>query len=43
MKRLLLILPILLLLLAGCHKDPYADAIITPNPAYVGELSLIHI
>lgn len=37
MKRLITILPILALLLAGCHKEPFADAIITPNPAYVGE------
>lgn len=37
MKRLFIILPILSLMLAGCHKDPYADAIISPNPAYVGE------
>ncbi|MFO7934970.1 MAG: PKD domain-containing protein [Bacteroidales bacterium] len=37
MKRLLFILPILSLILTGCYKDPYADAIITPNPAYVGE------
>jgi hypothetical protein len=37
MKRLLIILPILSLLVASCHKDPYADAIISPNPAWVGE------
>jgi len=37
MKRLLFILPILFLILTGCNKDPYADAIISPNPAYVGE------
>ncbi len=37
MKRLLTILPILSLALAGCIKEPFADAIITPNPAYVGE------
>jgi hypothetical protein len=39
MKRLLIILPILSVLLAGCYKEPppYADADITPNPAFVGE------
>ncbi|MEN8226760.1 MAG: PKD domain-containing protein [Bacteroidota bacterium] len=37
MKRLLTILPILLLALAGCYREPYADAIISPNPAFVGE------
>ncbi len=37
MKRLLTILPILSLALAGCHKEPLSDAIISPNPAYVGE------
>ncbi len=37
MKRLLTILPILLLAVAGCQREPYADANITPNPAYVGE------
>ncbi len=39
MKRLIIILPILSLLLAGCYEEPapYADAIITPNPAWVGE------
>jgi PKD repeat protein len=37
MKRLLIILPILSLVLTGCYKEPYADAIISPNPAYVGE------
>ncbi len=37
MKRLLTILPILSLALAGCYREPYADAYITPNPAYVGE------
>jgi len=37
MKRLFSIIPILSLLLAGCTPDPYADAIIDPNPAWVGE------
>lgn len=37
MKRLFTILPILLLALAGCQREPFADANITPNPAYVGE------
>lgn len=37
MKRLYTILPILALIVAGCQPEPYADAIITPNPAYVGE------
>lgn len=37
MKRLFTILPILLIILTGCNKEPYAEADITPNPAYVGE------
>jgi len=37
MKRLLAILPILSLLVISCQKDPFADAIITPNPAFIGE------
>lgn len=37
MKRLLYILPILALIAASCTKDPYADARIAPNPAWVGE------
>jgi hypothetical protein len=37
MKRLLYILPILSLLVTSCYKEPYADAIISPNPAWVGE------
>jgi hypothetical protein len=37
MKRLIIILPILALIIAGCSREPYADGIITPNPAYVGE------
>lgn len=37
MKRLFIILSALPLFIAGCQKDPYANASITPNPAYVGE------
>jgi PKD repeat protein len=37
MKRYLTILILLPLLMAGCDREPYADAIINPNPAYVGE------
>ena len=37
MKRLLIILPILSLLMAGCYKEPFANANINPNPAFVGE------
>ena len=37
MKRLLTILPLLSLLVTSCYQEPFADAIITPNPAWVGE------
>ena len=37
MKRLLTILPILLLALAGCYREPFANMHISPDPAYVGE------
>lgn len=37
MKRLLTILPILALIIAGCSREPFADGIIEPSPAYVGE------
>ena len=37
MKRLLIILPILSLIVAGCYKEPFANARINPNPAWVGE------
>ncbi len=37
MKRLLIILPILSLIVAGCYKEPFANATYSPNPAYVGE------
>ena len=37
MKRLLTILPILSLLVTSCYNEPFADVLITPNPAWVGE------
>jgi PKD repeat protein len=37
MKRLPYILPILAIIIAGCHREPYADGIVAPNPAFVGE------
>ncbi|MEN8155321.1 MAG: PKD domain-containing protein [Bacteroidota bacterium] len=37
MKRLLTILPILSLMVTSCYKEPFADAIIDPLPAYVDE------
>ena len=37
MKRLLIILSAIPLIVAGCQKDPIANANINPNPAYVGE------
>ena len=37
MKRVTIILSALSVIATACQKDPYADAIITPNPAYVGE------
>jgi hypothetical protein len=37
MKRLLYILPILSLIVTSCYKEPFADAYINPNPAWVGE------
>lgn len=37
MKRLLIIFPILSLILAGCYREPVANATILPNPAWVGE------
>lgn len=37
MKRLFYIIPILSVILTACHKDPYANATINPNPAWVGE------
>lgn len=38
MKRLLTILPLLSLIVIGCNRQPYADAAVSYNPAYVGEL-----
>lgn len=37
MKRFTIILPLLALLVTSCHKEPYADATVDLNPAYVGE------
>ena len=37
MKRILTILPILSLIVMGCKREPFADADISVNPAYVGE------
>lgn len=37
MKRLLIILPILSLIVAGCHKEPVANASINPMDPWVGE------
>lgn len=37
MKRFLIILAVLPIILAGCERAPYADAHISPNPAFVGE------
>ncbi len=37
MKRFIHILPILAVIIAGCHREPYADGIVVPNPAYVGQ------
>lgn len=37
MKRLFIILSALSLVAMGCNREPFADAVITPNPAYVGE------
>jgi len=37
MKRILTILPILSLIVIGCKREPFADASISVNPAYVGE------
>lgn len=37
MKRLLTILPLLSLIVIGCNREPFADASISVNPAYVGE------
>jgi hypothetical protein len=37
MKRLIIILPLLSLLVTGCYDEPFADAHISPLPAYVDE------
>jgi len=37
MKRLFIILSALSVIATACQKDPYANADIIPNPAYVGE------
>ena len=37
MKRILTILLILSLIVMGCKREPFADASISVNPAYVGE------
>ncbi len=37
MKRLLTILAVLPLILAGCHREPLADFVVSPDPAFVGE------
>ena len=38
MKRIIIILPLLSLLVISCHKEPFADATVSYNPAYVGEV-----
>lgn len=38
MKRLITILPLLSLLVISCNREPYAEAYVDFNPAYVGEL-----
>jgi PKD repeat protein len=37
MKRIITILPLLSLLVISCHREPFADATASLNPAYVGE------
>lgn len=37
MKRLITILPLLALLIISCRREPFADATVDLNPAYVGE------
>jgi len=37
MKRLITILPLLSLIVISCHREPFADATVDLNPAYVGE------
>jgi hypothetical protein len=38
MKRIITILPMLSLLLISCYREPIADATVSFNPAYVGEI-----
>jgi len=38
MKRFITILPLLSLLVISCHREPYAEALVNYNPAYVGEV-----
>lgn len=38
MKHILTILPILSMVLTSCYKEPYADALIYPNPAIAEEI-----
>ena len=37
MKRILAILPLLSLIVISCNREPFADATVDLNPAYVGE------
>lgn len=37
MKRLLTIITALSILFTACDREPFADAVISPNPAFVGE------
>ncbi len=38
MKRLITILPLLSLIVISCNREPYAEAYVNYNPAYVGEM-----
>ena len=38
MKRILAILPLLSLIVISCNREPFADATVDLNPAYVGEM-----
>ena len=37
MKRFIFILPLLSLIVISCHREPFAEASVDLNPAYVGE------
>lgn len=37
MKRLFIILPLLSFIATSCYKEPVAEAVFTPDPAYVGQ------